>query len=77
MGVFGYSLADLERESDVSHWTWRRLVKYGLVRSIRIGSRVLVPAEEVERIKREGVPRRSTKQGGVASCPVNNEKLRK
>jgi hypothetical protein len=58
MGAFGYSVAELERETKVSHWTWRRLIKDGDVRCIRIASRLLVPAEEVERIKREGVPRK-------------------
>jgi len=60
---FGLGFAELERESGVTHWTWRLLAKEKLIRTIRIGSRVLVPMDEVERIRREGVPRRKAGKG--------------
>ncbi len=54
--AWGLTFAQVERESGISHWTWRRLVKAGLVNGICVGSRTLIPAAELERIKREGVP---------------------
>jgi len=33
----------------------RRLIAKGLLRSVNVGARVLVPSSEVERIQREGV----------------------
>jgi hypothetical protein len=58
MGLLGYSFADLQRESGVTHWTWRRAAKDGLIRTINIGSRILIPLDEVERIKLHGIGKR-------------------
>jgi len=38
----------------VSKFTARRLIDAGLVHSVTIGSRRLVPEEEIERVAREG-----------------------
>jgi hypothetical protein len=56
--TFGWGFAEPERESGVSNWTWRRLADRGIIRTIYIGARRLVPNDEVERIQREGVPRK-------------------
>ena len=40
----------------ISETQGRRLVKAGLLRSVKIGARILVPGEEVERARRDGVP---------------------
>lgn len=61
---FGLGFAEMERESGVTHWTWRRLAKEKLIRTIFIGSRVLIPMDEVERIRREGVPRHKSAKAG-------------
>lgn len=55
-----YSFAETARETGVSAFTLRRLWASGHIRTICIGARRLLPAEEVERIVREGAgqPRR-------------------
>lgn len=40
----------------VSPWTLRKHIANGTIRVTRIGRRVLLPAEEVERIRQEGLP---------------------
>jgi excisionase family DNA binding protein len=50
------SLPTAAREWGVSSRTAYRLAERGLVRVARFGRRVTVPAEEVERIRQEGVP---------------------
>lgn len=58
MSKFAFSFEEMEAGFGPTHWTWRRLAKDKRIRTIKIGSRVLIPMEEVERIKRDGVPRR-------------------
>jgi hypothetical protein len=40
----------------ISHWTLRKHASAGRVRVVRIGRRVFLPSEEIERIRREGLP---------------------
>jgi excisionase family DNA binding protein len=40
----------------VSYDSLYRLYRAGLFRTIRLGNKVLVPADEIERIQREGAP---------------------
>jgi hypothetical protein len=40
----------------ISHWTLRKHVSAGRVRVVRIGRRVFLDAEEMDRIRREGLP---------------------
>ena len=40
----------------ISPWTLRKHIEIGNVKVTRIGRRVLLNAEEVERIRREGLP---------------------
>jgi excisionase family DNA binding protein len=42
----------------VSRDTPKRLAKEGLLRTIMVGGRRLVPMSEVERVEQEGLPRR-------------------
>ncbi len=51
--VFG--IAELSERWRVSHFTVRRAINSGALRSITIGTRRLVPVEEVERVEREGL----------------------
>lgn len=52
-----YSLPEAGRElGGISHWTLRKHVARGAIRAVKIGNRVLLPAAEVERISREGLP---------------------
>jgi len=72
MRSFGLSFAELSRESGLSIWTYRRLADRGLIRTINIGARRLVPMEECERIRTEGVgtPRRRTRGQGQRIAAV-------
>jgi L-alanine-DL-glutamate epimerase-like enolase superfamily enzyme len=52
--------------SNTSHWTWRRLADQGLVRTINLGARRLIPRDEFERVMREGAGKHRSGKGG--SC---------
>jgi excisionase family DNA binding protein len=41
----------------ISPWTVRKRVREGLIRSVRIGRRVLIQPKEIERIIDEGIKR--------------------
>jgi Helix-turn-helix domain len=38
----------------ISRWTWRRYAYNGIVESIKIGKRLLIPSSEIERLVSEG-----------------------
>ena len=40
----------------ISAWTLRKHAPIGNIRIVRLGSRVFIPIEELERIRREGLP---------------------
>ena len=40
----------------ISHWTLRKHLAAGRLRAVRIGRRVFLDAEEVEHIRRDGLP---------------------
>lgn len=42
----------------VSRWLIRKLVRTGKLRSVRINRRVLIPAEEIQRLATEGTQAR-------------------
>ena len=45
---------------EISPWTLRKHVAQGTVEVIRLGRRVFLRGEEIERIRREGLPRLRT-----------------
>jgi hypothetical protein len=52
-----YSLPDAAKSlGGISIWTLRRHISKGHLRAIRIGRRVFLDGEELERIQREGLP---------------------
>ena len=53
-----YGFSEAQQMTGVSHWTLRRLAKEGLLPTINISSRVLIPRQELERIVREGTGKR-------------------
>jgi len=40
----------------ISHWTLRKHTGAGRIKVVRLGRRVFVDAEELERVRREGLP---------------------
>ncbi|MGH9652467.1 MAG: helix-turn-helix domain-containing protein [Bryobacteraceae bacterium] len=42
-------------ETDLSPWTWRRWAYEGKISSVKVGTRLLIPREEVERLMAEGL----------------------
>lgn len=52
-----YALPDAAKSlGGISIWTLRKHISNGRVRVIRIGRRVFLDSEELERIRREGLP---------------------
>ncbi|MGA3317137.1 MAG: helix-turn-helix domain-containing protein [Candidatus Korobacteraceae bacterium] len=50
-----FGAKSLAERWEVSKDTVRRKIKSGEIRSVRIGSRVLVPLSEIERVEQVGV----------------------
>jgi excisionase family DNA binding protein len=50
----------------ISPWTLRKHISKGRIRVVRIGRRVFLDAEELERIRREGLP---SLRNGVSTLP--------
>ncbi len=51
-----------EQLGGVSPWTLRRHVDEGRIRTTRLGRLVRIPSEEIERIRKEGLPSLKTKE---------------
>ena len=52
-----FTIFDAARElGAMSPWTLRKHIAQGTVRATRLGRRVFVRSDEVERIKKEGLP---------------------
>jgi excisionase family DNA binding protein len=52
----------------LSIWTLRKHVARGTIRVTRVGRRVLIPSEEIERIRRDGLPSLGEKAIQARSC---------
>jgi hypothetical protein len=65
-----FSFAELSHSWGISALSLRRAASDGRIKTIRIGARVLVPADEKTRIEREGTdgnPRRASREGKKAA----------
>lgn len=52
-----FSLEDAAGElGGISVWTLRKHIAQGTIRTVHIGRRVFLPAEEIARIQRDGLP---------------------
>jgi excisionase family DNA binding protein len=62
-----FSVNEAGRRLALSPWTIRAHVRGGSIKSIRCGRRVLIPAFELSRIQREGLPslRGDSKKSGL------------
>jgi len=55
----GWKLLRIENAAealDVSHWTLRLWAKQRRLKTVRVGNRLMIPASEVARIARQGMP---------------------
>ena len=43
-----------EELSSISRWTWRRKAYDGEIESSKVGGRLLIPLDEIERVIKEG-----------------------
>ncbi|AXC09636.1 hypothetical protein ACPOL_0251 [Acidisarcina polymorpha] len=48
------SVAEAEAEFGISRWTWRRMAYDGRIASSKVGTRLLIPVGECDRVIREG-----------------------
>jgi excisionase family DNA binding protein len=48
------SVAEAEDMTGISRWTWRRWAYDGRIASTKLGTRLLVPIAEIERLVAEG-----------------------
>ena len=56
----------------ISHWTLRKHLAAGRLRAVRIGRRVFLDAEELERIRRDGLPSLGQLRGPKPEVPSSN-----
>jgi excisionase family DNA binding protein len=61
LGRRAFGIRTVANAFEVSTDSVKRWVRDELVRSIRVGGRRLIPLSEVERIEREGIPRRKAR----------------
>jgi excisionase family DNA binding protein len=54
------SVAEAENMTGVSRWTWRRWAYDGRISSTKLGTRLLIPVDEIERLVTEGTRHRVT-----------------
>jgi hypothetical protein len=60
-----YSIpAGAQKLGGISPWTLRRHAQRKNVRVVRLGTRVFLDADELDRIRREGLPRLTAKTTG-------------
>jgi hypothetical protein len=52
---------------NISVWTLRKHISKGSIRTVRLGRRVFLASQEIERIQREGLPSLATLKGTGAS----------
>jgi hypothetical protein len=48
-------VADAEARTTISQWTWRRWAYDGVVASVKLGKRLLIPVSEIERLVAENL----------------------
>jgi hypothetical protein len=60
-GRRAFGIRTVANAFEVSTDSVKRWVRDELVRSIQVGGRRLIPLSEVERIEREGIPRRKAR----------------
>jgi excisionase family DNA binding protein len=49
-----FSVADAERATGISRWTWRRWAYDGKISSVKLGKRLMVSKQELDRVIAEG-----------------------
>jgi len=60
-----FSFEEAAQQSSTTHWTWRTWAARGLVKTVKLGRRRLIPASELNRVCAEGVHgKKSTKKNG-------------
>jgi hypothetical protein len=71
-----FSIRDAAQQlGKISVWTLRKHIFRGTVKVTRIGRRVFLSSEEVERIRREGLPSlRGKAESPVVAAPNQNER---
>jgi excisionase family DNA binding protein len=61
MTKLSVGLEEAQEMTGLSHFTLRRLVKNGKLKSARVGRRILIPITEIERLVRPGANLRTTR----------------
>jgi excisionase family DNA binding protein len=55
-----YPIKDAARQLGISVWTLRKSAYVGAVASVKVGTKLLIPASEIDRLIKEGTrPRRT------------------
>jgi len=61
-------VAEAEALTGVSRWTWRRWAYDGRICSVKLGKRLLIPTDEIERLVAAGTrPRQDDAKANVSA----------
>jgi excisionase family DNA binding protein len=54
MTKLSVGLQEAQEMTGISHFTFRRMVKHGKIKAVRVGRRVLIPVAELEKLVKPG-----------------------
>jgi hypothetical protein len=63
MTKLAVGFAEAEKMTDISQWTWRRLVSRGTVKAARCGDRIVIPISELKKIVKAGATHETGEKG--------------
>jgi hypothetical protein len=63
MTKLAVGFAEAEEMTDISQWTWRRLVNLGTVKAARVGDRIVIPIKELQKIVKAGAAHGTGEKG--------------
>ncbi len=70
MTKLAVGFAKAEEMTDISQWTWRRLVNLGTVKAARVGDRIVIPIKELQKIVKAGAAHETGEKGKGGNAKV-------
>lgn len=67
MTKLAVGFAEAEELTNISQWTWRRLVSKGTVKVARVGDRIVIPIKELQKIVKAGAAHETGEKGKAAA----------
>lgn len=65
------SVDEAQEMTGISHWTWRKWASSRRISSSKLGRRLLIPVDEIQRLADEGARSRKVSEGAGATQVVS------